>query len=86
MKTQIQISEEMFEELRAFARRREWSLTETFCRGAELLIQMYPETPEERVTPWTPPSSDTVGWKGLRSDQLREAAFSDGDPLPLQDY
>jgi hypothetical protein len=40
-KTQIQVPEELFEELRAFAGKREWSLAETFRRGAELLLQVY---------------------------------------------
>lgn len=29
---------------------------------------------------WTPPTSSRVGWKGLTAEQLREAAFADGDP------
>jgi hypothetical protein len=36
-KTQIQVPEALFQELRAFAKQREWSLAETFRRGAELL-------------------------------------------------
>jgi len=42
-KTQIRVPEELFREARAFAKRREWSLAETFRRGAELLLQVYPE-------------------------------------------
>jgi hypothetical protein len=45
IKTQIQVPEELFRELRSFAKQREWSLAETFCRGAELLLQFYPEPP-----------------------------------------
>ncbi len=80
-KTQIQVPEELFEELRAFARQREWSLAETFRRGAELLLQVYPEVPAKPAAAWTPPSSSRVGWKGLSAEQLRDAAFADGDPL-----
>ncbi len=71
-KTQIQVPEELFEELRAFARQREWSLAETFRRGAELLLQVYPEVPAKSAAAWTPPSSSRVGWKGLSAEQLRE--------------
>ncbi|WP_395748132.1 antitoxin [Prosthecobacter sp.] len=79
-KTQIQVPEELFRELRSFAKQREWSLAETFRRGAELLLQVYPEAPELQSTAWTPPTSGKVGWKGLSAAQLRDAAFDDGDP------
>lgn len=79
-KTQIQVPEELFREIRAFAKQREWSLAETFRRGAELLLQVYPVPPTSAVKAWVPPSSDRVGWKGLTAKQLREAAFADGDP------
>ncbi len=79
-KTQIQVPEELFQEIRAFARQREWSLAETFRRGAELLLQVYSETSGKTSAPWTPPTSNRVGWKGLSADELRDAVFADGDP------
>ena len=79
-KTQIQVPEELIHELRTFAKKREWSLAETFRRGAELLLQVYPETPTKPAKPWTPPTSSKVGWKGLTAEQLRKASFADGDP------
>ena len=79
-KTQIQVPEDLFRELRAFARQREWSLAETFRRGAELLLQVYPEPPARPANEWAPPTSRSAGWKGLTAGQLRETAFADGDP------
>ncbi len=79
-KTQIQVPEELFQELRAFAKQREWSLAETFRRGAELLLQVYPEAPSKPTAPWTPPTSSKVGWKGLSASQIRDATFADADP------
>jgi len=79
-KTQIQVPEELLEEVRAFAKRREWSLAETFRRGAELLLQVYPEHETKPTASWKPPTSNRVGWKGLSAEQLRDAAFADGDP------
>ena len=79
-KTQIQVPEELFQELRSFAKQREWSLAETFRRGAELLLQVYPEPPPRPDTSWAPPTSGRVGWKGLSAEQLRDAVFADGDP------
>ena len=80
MKTQIQVPEELFTEIRAFAKRREWSLAETFRRGAELLLQVYPEGATAPAEAWTLPTSSRAGWKGLSAQQLREAAFADADP------
>ncbi len=79
-KTQIQVPEELFQEIRTFAKQREWSLAETFRRGAELLLQMYPEKAALPSVAWVPPTSDRVGWKGLSAEQLRDAAFADGEP------
>ncbi len=79
-KTQIQVPEELFQELRAFAKLREWSLAETFRRGAELLLQVYPTPPAKVSLEWVPPTSNRVGWTGLSAEQLRDAAFADGEP------
>jgi hypothetical protein len=79
-KTQIQVPEELFRELRSFAKQREWSLHETFRRGAELLLQVYPEPPPAEKAEWTPPTSRNAGWKGLSAAKLRDAAFVDSDP------
>jgi hypothetical protein len=79
-KTQIQVPERLFQELRRFAKQREWSLAETFRRGAELLLQVYPEASSTTPVAWTPPTSSRVGWQGLSADELRDAAFADGDP------
>lgn len=82
-KTQIQVPEELFAEIKGFAKRREWSLAETFRRGAELLLETYPEDASTISAQWEPPSSGKVGWKGLDAGQLRELAFQDqaGDPF-----
>lgn len=80
-KTQIQVPEKLFKQVRAFAKKREWTLAETFRRGAELLLQVYPETTTTaRHAAWTPPTSKRVGWKSLSAQQLRDAAFADSDP------
>jgi hypothetical protein len=39
-KTQIQVPEDLFREIKSFAKAREWSLAETFRRGAELLLEV----------------------------------------------
>lgn len=80
MKTQIQVPEELFEELRAFAKQREWSLAETFRRGAELLLQVYGDARLKPSDAWIPPTSDQAGWKGLSEENLRDVVFTEADP------
>jgi len=76
-KTQIQVPEELLQRVKALAERKEWSLAETFRRGAELLIDTYPDEIPAASRKWQPPSSATVGWKGLSAEQLRDLAFED---------
>ena len=80
-KTQIQIPEELYREIKSFAKAREWSLAETFRRGAELLLEVYDADPHPPGTTWTPPVSATVGWQGLSPAQLRDTAFQDAEPI-----
>ena len=80
IKTQIQVPEELFQEIRTFAKQREWSLAETFRRGAELLLQVYPEGLGKELETWVPPTSNEVGWMDLSAGELRDAVFSDLDP------
>ena len=81
-KTQIQLPEELFAEIREFARRREWSLAETFRRGAELLLEVYSREAPAASQPWQAPSSSAVGWRGLSAEELKELAFEDQN-LPV---
>lgn len=76
-KTQIQVPEELFAEIKKFAARREWSLAETFRRGAELLLETHAVDAAPASQAWQPPTSRRVGWKGLNAAQLRDLALED---------
>ena len=80
IKTQIQVPEELFRDVKSFAKAREWSLAETFRRGAELLLEVYDGKPLLPAAPWIPPVSAKVGWTGLSAEQLRDLAVQDADP------
>lgn len=80
-KTQIQVPEELFHEIKSFAKAREWSLAETFRRGAELLLEVYDGAPLPPATQWTPPTSATAGWKGLSPEELHDVTFQDAEPI-----
>lgn len=81
IKTQIQVPEKQYKALRDFAAGREWSMAETFRRGAELLLEIYPQRSEGTGREWSPPSSATVGWRGLDAAALKEAVMEDGEPV-----
>ena len=56
VKTQIQLPDDLYREVKRFAAQREWSLAETFRRGAERLMSLYPK---ETISDWTlPPAKD----------------------------
>ena len=82
-KTQIQLPEELYAELKEFARKREWSLAETLRRGAEILLQVYGDDGDGASAPWKPPTSGQVGWRGLSAEQLRDLAAEDQGREPF---
>jgi len=82
-KTQIQVPEGLFLELKEFSKRREWSLAETFRRGAELLLETYAKDAPPASQPWQPPTSKQVGWKGLSAKQLSDLALDDQSRTPF---
>lgn len=81
-KTQIQVPDELLTRVRQLAKTKEWSLAETFRRGAELLLETTPATPPAE---WKAPSAKGRGWKGLSASQLKDIAAEDqerGLPSP----
>lgn len=78
-KTQIQLPEDLYRQLKRFSKDREWSLAETFRRGAELILEVYPSDPLPSRE-WSPPKSSEVGWRGLTAEELRDLAFEDAEP------
>ena len=74
IKTQIQLSEELHRSLKKLARRKQWSLAEALRRGAEALLERYPESVSEAPVPWQPPRSADAGWRGLDAAELRDQA------------
>ena len=76
IKTQIQLPDALYRDIKRLAASREWSLAETMRRAAEQFLARHPVvTPLS--SPWRPPVSDTVGWRGLSHEAIREAALDD---------
>jgi hypothetical protein len=84
IKTQVQLPDELYGDLKRLARAKEWSLAEAVRRGIELLLARY-QSPVPRSVPWRPPVSATVGWRGLTPGELRGAALEDMEPRAAGD-
>lgn len=79
IKTQIQLPDELYRRVKAFAASREWSLAETMRRGVESFLDRYPEENRRACNEWEVPSSERVGWKGLNAAQLRDVVHGEMD-------
>lgn len=83
VKTQIQLPDALYRDLKRVAAAQEWSLAETLRRGAEQLLQQYPALHRDApatAQSWTPPTSTACGWQGLSADQLQDALWADSAP------
>jgi len=78
-KTQIQLPDDLYRRVKAFAARREWSLAETFRRGVEQLLEVYPETPMPSDS-WSPPEPCNLGWKPVSAGEMHRLALDDMEP------
>jgi hypothetical protein len=82
VKTQIQLPDRLYRDLKRLAAAREWSLAETLRRAAEQLLARHPQV-RDAAASWRPPVSDAVGWRGLSHEAVRAAALDDMEP-PLE--
>ena len=79
VKTQIQLPDALYRDLKRLAAAREWSLAETLRRAAEQLLARHPLVAESAAS-WQPPMSGAVGWRGLGHEAVRAAALDDQEP------
>ena len=77
IRTQIQLPDVLYREVKRIAREREMSLAEVLRRGAEQMVAQYPAVGESRPR-WTPPAPRDLGWRGLSSEEVRDEARGDG--------
>jgi hypothetical protein len=84
VKTQIQLPESLYREIKRLAELKGWSLAETFRRAAEQLLARHPE-PRPKSVRWEPPTSAEVGWRGLTHSEVHEKALEDMEPRLRRD-
>lgn len=76
IKTQIQIPDDLYHDLKRLAKRKEWSLAETLRRGGEHMLEVYPDQTIKSLN-WTLPSARHVGWKNLSAEEMHRLALND---------
>ncbi len=79
VRTQIQLPDDLYRQLKAVAQQKEWTLAETLRRAAEQFLERQPSSP---MAPgrWQVPEAQDLGWRGLTHEQVREAALEDAEP------
>ncbi len=80
VKTQVQLPDALYRDLKRLATAREWSLAETIRRAAEQFLARHPRETAPSDPPWRPPVSSAVGWCGLGHEAIRGAALDDAEP------
>ena len=76
IKTQIQLPDALYRDLKRLAEAKEWSLAETLRRAAEQFLARHPSS-SPSAAPWEPPTSVAVGWRGLSHEDVHERALDD---------
>ena len=76
IKTQIQIPDDLYHDLKRLAKRKEWSLAETLRRGGEHMLEIYPGQ-AMKAQEWTPPPPRHMGWKDLSAEEMHRLALED---------
>lgn len=78
-KTQIQLPDDLYRQVKRFAAEREWSMAETFRRGVEQLLDVYPKKPTPRDE-WSLPAPRNLGWRNVSASGMHQLAHSDMEP------
>jgi len=74
IKTQIQLPDELYRRVKAFAEQREWSLAETFRRAVEQMFERYPST-SQRPDAWKVPKIRLEGAVGVGTPRDRPRRY-----------
>jgi hypothetical protein len=72
-RTQIQLPDDVYQDLKALAEAKEWSLAEAVRRGVELLLRSYPRPQEQKAT-WQLPEARSMGAFRIPPEQWRDVA------------
>jgi hypothetical protein len=79
VRTQIQLPDALYRDLKRLAEQREWTLAETLRRAAEQFLDRHPNLAAKAGT-WRLPEPRDLGWRGLDHAQVHAAAMDDLEP------
>lgn len=76
VRTQIQLPDDLYRDLKALAEEKEWSLAEVIRRGAEQLLRSYPKKRSKKAA-WSLPKPVHLGafrappedWRSLANER-----------------
>lgn len=74
-RTQIQIPEPLYKEVKRLAALREWSISEVFRRAVEDLLERYPPLKKKRE--WTLPEPRDFGKPAVPAEKWRDLLADD---------
>ena len=77
-RTQIQLPDSLYEDVKRVAKNQEWSIAEVLRRGAEYMVACYPA---KREAAWTLPEPRSLGAFLAPVQDWREFAESPEDRL-----
>lgn len=74
-RTQIQIPEPLYREVKRLATLRDWSVSEVFRRAVEQLVAQYPDS--KKAGQWRPPEPRSLGEPKIASEGWRDLLGDD---------
>ncbi len=75
-RTQVQIPDPLYEEVRRVAGLRDWSIAEVVRRAVEQLVAQYPGI-KKAETPWQQPAPRSFGTPAIPPDRWRDVLADD---------
>lgn len=74
-RTQIQVPDPLYKEMKRLADLQDWSISEVFRRGAEELLRRYPDL--KRKVKWTLPEPKDLGHPKIEEGRWRDVLAAD---------
>ena len=74
-RTQVQIPEPLYLEVKRLAELKDWSISEVFRRAVEDLVAQFP--PVKKPVPWELPEPGNLGRPLIPSDEWRDLLAED---------
>ncbi len=78
-RTQIQLPDPLYAEIKRIAREQDWSIAEVLRRGAEAILRVYPSHKKQKSA-WKLPTPLKMKLLIEDPDRIKDAIFNDSRP------